>query len=85
MKLLRVISVGFNATDQLLTRPVAFVRYWRKNASTKRQYISSFVDFKKACDSVRRKVLYNVLIEFGVSVKVVRPIKMRMRHIVTSV
>jgi hypothetical protein len=23
-------------------------------------------DFKKACDSVRREVLYNILIEFGV-------------------
>jgi hypothetical protein len=25
-----------------------------------------FIDFKKACDSVRREVLYNILIEFGV-------------------
>jgi sorting nexin-29 len=35
-----------------------------------------FVDFKKAYDSVRREVLYNILIEFGVSMKVVRLIKM---------
>jgi hypothetical protein len=36
-----------------------------------------FVDFKKAYDySVRRKVLHNILIEFGVPMKLVRLIKM---------
>jgi len=32
--------------------------------------------FKKAYDSVRREVLHNVLIEFGISMKLVRLIKM---------
>jgi hypothetical protein len=31
-----------------------------------------FIDFKKAYDSVRREVLYNTLIEFGVPMKLVR-------------
>jgi hypothetical protein len=35
-----------------------------------------FIDFKKAYDSVRREVLYNTLIEFGIAVKLVRLIKM---------
>jgi hypothetical protein len=35
-----------------------------------------FVDFKKAYDSVRREVLYNILIEFRVPWKLVRLIKM---------
>jgi hypothetical protein len=35
-----------------------------------------FIDLKKANDSVRRKVLYNILIEFGVPMKLVRLIKM---------
>jgi hypothetical protein len=34
-----------------------------------------FIDFKKAYDSVRREVLYNNLIEFGVPMKLVRLIK----------
>ena len=35
-----------------------------------------FIDFKKANDSVRREVLYNILIEFGIPMKLVRLIKM---------
>jgi hypothetical protein len=35
-----------------------------------------FMDFKKAYDSVRREVLYNILIEFRLSMKLVRLIKM---------
>jgi hypothetical protein len=35
-----------------------------------------FIDFKKACDSVRREVLYNTVIEFGIPVKLVTLIKL---------
>jgi hypothetical protein len=35
-----------------------------------------FVDFKKAYDSFRMEVLYNILIEFGIPLKLVRLIKM---------
>jgi hypothetical protein len=35
-----------------------------------------FIDFKKAYDSVRREVLYSILIEFGVPMKLVSLIKM---------
>ena len=35
-----------------------------------------FIDFKKAYDSVRREVFYNILIEFGVPKKLARQVKM---------
>jgi len=55
------ISVDFNATGQLLII-FTFVKYLRKNG--------------KAYDSIRRVVLYNILIEFGIPMKLVRLIKM---------
>jgi len=41
------------------------------------QFISS-IDFKKAYNSVRREVLYKILIEFGIPRKLVRLIKMSL-------
>jgi hypothetical protein len=35
-----------------------------------------FIDFKKAYDSFTKHLLYNIFIEFGVPIKLVRPIKM---------
>jgi hypothetical protein len=67
--------VGSDVTDQLLIRFSAFVRYWRKNWEHNETVYRLFIDFKKAYDSVRREVLYNILIEFGVPMQLVRLIK----------
>ena len=44
-----------------------------------------FIDFKKAYDSVRREVLYKILIEFGIPKKLVRLIKMSLTEIFSRV
>jgi hypothetical protein len=65
MKLLGIISMGFNITDQLLIRFSAFVTYWKKNGSTMKQFSSLFIDFKKMYGSLRREVLFKFLQSFG--------------------
>jgi hypothetical protein len=44
-----------------------------------------FIDFKKAYDSVRREVLYNVVIEFGVPMKLIRLIIMCLNETLSRV
>jgi sorting nexin-29 len=44
-----------------------------------------FVDFKKAYDSVRREVVYNILIECGVPLKLVRLTKMCLNETYSKV
>jgi len=44
-----------------------------------------FIDFKKAYDSVWREVLYNILIEFVIPMKLVRLIKMYLTEMYSRV
>ena len=44
-----------------------------------------FIDFKKAYDSVRREVLYKILVEFGIPRKLVSLIKMSLTKTYSSV
>jgi hypothetical protein len=68
---LGIISVDFDITDQLQIR---FLH--SSDAGEKVGVHQLFIDLKKACDSVRRAVLYNIVIEFGVPMKLVRVTKM---------
>jgi hypothetical protein len=61
-----------STTDQIS----AFVRFWRKVGECNETVHKRFIDFKKAYDSLRREVLYNNRIEFGILMKLVRLIEM---------
>jgi hypothetical protein len=71
-KLLGIISVGFDVTGQLPIIYSAFVKYLRKKWEYNKTVLQPFVDFKRAYDSVSRKVSYNFLIQFGISLQLVR-------------
>jgi hypothetical protein len=53
----------------------AFIKYLKKRKYNEAVH-RLFVDFKKAYDSTRREDLYNILIEFGIPMKMVRLLKM---------
>jgi hypothetical protein len=61
-----------STTDQIFCIRQILEKKWEYNETV----YQLFIDFKKAYDSVRREVLYNILIEFGVPRKLVRLIKM---------
>jgi hypothetical protein len=44
-----------------------------------------FIDFKKAYDSIKGEILYNILVEFGIPEKLVRLIKMCLNETYTKV
>jgi hypothetical protein len=82
MKLFGIISVDFDVihqhqcgfqghsstTDQMFCIRQILKKKWEYNKAIHQL----FIDFKKNYDSVRREVLYNILIEFGVPLKLVR-------------
>ena len=74
-KLLGIISVDFDITGKLLIIYSVFIKYLEKKWEYNEAVHQLYIDFKKSYDSVRREVLYNVLVEFGVTVKVVRLVK----------
>src|SRR5215469_3196256 len=84
-KLLGIINVGTDATGRLLIIYSAFVKYLRKKWEYNEAVHQLFIDFEKAYDSVRREVLYNILIGFGIPRKLVRLIKMCLTEMYSRV
>ena len=70
--------MAFDATRGLLIIYTAFAKYLRKKWEYNEEVHQLFIDFKKAYVSVKRDVLYKTLIEFGISRRVVRLIKMNL-------
>ena len=68
--------MAFDATGRLLIIYSAFAKYLRKMGIQEVHQL--FISIKKVYDSVRKEVLYKILIEFGISRKLVRLIKMSL-------
>jgi len=66
---------GFRRNRSTIDR-IFFIRQMFEKKWKYNEVHQLFIDFKKACDSVRREVLYKILIEFGIPRKLVRLIKM---------
>jgi hypothetical protein len=61
-----------STTDQIFYIQQILEKKWEYNGTVHQL----FIDFKKAYDSVKREVLYNILLEFGIPKRLVRLIKM---------
>jgi hypothetical protein len=85
MKLFGIISVGSDITDQLLITFFAFVGYWRKKWEYDETAQQLFINFKKAYESVCREALYNIIIEFGVPMKLIRLTEMCLNETYSKV
>jgi sorting nexin-29 len=68
-------------TDQIFYILQILEKKWEYNGTVHQL----FIDFKKAYDSVRREVLYNILIEFGIPRKLVGLIKMCLNETYSTV
>jgi hypothetical protein len=67
--------------DQIFYIRQILDKKWEYNGTVRQL----FIDFKKAYDSVKREVLCNILLEFGVSKKLVRLIKMCLNETYSKV
>ena len=78
---------GFRRSKSATDHISAFVKYLRdrkKGGNIKRQHVSYFKTSIQP-DSVRKKVLHNILNEFGIPIKLVKPIKMCLNEIYSRV
>jgi hypothetical protein len=75
-KLCGIVSVDFHVKGQLLIKQLI-----NKKGNTMKKCMLCLQTLKKACNSVRREVLYNILLMFGNLMKLGRVIKCdQMKH-----
>jgi hypothetical protein len=70
-----------STTDQIFYIRQILEKKWEYNGTVHQL----FIDFKKAYDSIRREVLYNILIEFGISTKLSGLIQMCLNETYSTV
>jgi len=76
----RAFQCNRSTTDHIYCICQILEKKWEYNEAVHQQ----FIDFKKAYDSVRREVLYNILIAFGIPMKLVIIIKMCLNEICST-
>jgi hypothetical protein len=81
MKLLGIVTTGFDISDQILINFLHLPDIGEKKWESSEAVHQLFMDFKKAYNSVRGEVLYSILIEFGVPVKLAGMIKMCLNEV----
>jgi len=82
MKLLGVISVDFDVSDQLLVRYSVFVSYRRKNGSIRDSTSDVYRYWVGLCLS---EVFWKILINFSIPLKLVRLIKVCLNETYSKV
>jgi hypothetical protein len=72
-------------TGQPLIIYCALVKYLRKKWEYNEAVHQLFIDFKKACDSIRREVMDNILTDSGIPMKLVMLIQMCLNETYSTV
>jgi len=72
------LQCGFRSNMSTIDHTFCICQILEKKWEYNEEVHQLFIDFKKAYDSVRREVLYKILIEFGIPRKLLRLIKMSL-------
>jgi hypothetical protein len=80
-----IINVGVDITPHLSIIYFCIRQVLEKKLEYNETVHQLFVDFKKAYDSVRREVLYNIPIEFGIPMQLIKLIKMCLNETYSKV
>ena len=80
-KIIVVLQCGFRRNMSAANNIFCIRQILEKKWKYKAAGLHMFIEFKKAYDSVRREFLYNILIEFGIPMKLGRLIKMHLNEI----
>jgi hypothetical protein len=76
MKLLGIMKCGFRRNRATTDENFCIRQILEKKLEYSETVRKLFIDFKKVYDSIRREVLYSILTDFRVPMKLVRMIKM---------
>jgi len=67
---------GFGSNRSTTNRIFCIFKYFRKKWEYNETVHQLFIDYKKSYDSFRKRIFYSILIEFGITMKLVRLRKM---------